>query len=90
MSLDDEWEGVSVVAAPQEETLVGGGEEASSDFGKTTSSSSSDPSSQEGLSLVVKLALAGAIFAACFAWVKARSSSSGKAGRQGVYEKVGV
>lgn len=88
VSLDDEWEGASIVA-PQD-TLAG--EKESSDYAKTASSSSSsqsDPASEEGLSLFVKLALAGVIFAGCFAWVKVRSSSR-PAGKHGAYEKVGV
>lgn len=86
MSLDDEWDVAVGSVAPQETTLAGDEKVSSSfDSGKT------DPASEEGLSLVVKLALAGAIFAACFAWVRARGSSRvGSAGRHGAYEKVGV
>ena len=51
-----------------------------------------EPASVEGLSLFMKLGLAGIILAACYAWVRAHNprSSRASAGRHGAYEKGGL
>lgn len=48
--------------------------------------------SEEGLSLFMKLGLAGVIVAACYGFVRAHSPRSSRvaAGRHGAYEKTGV
>lgn len=50
-----------------------------------------DTASEEGLSLVVKLLLAGVIVAACVVFIKAYTTRrAGLADKRGVYEKVGA
>lgn len=86
VSLDDEWEIVGV-ASTSEETTVN--EKLSSEVEKPVVSQS-DSKSDEGLSLVVKLLLAGVIVAACVIFIKAYASRQTglAAGRHGAYEKV--
>lgn len=84
MSLDDEWEVVDV-ATPKETTV---NEKLSSEI-EEPAVSQQDGVSDEGLSLVVKLLLAGVIVAACVVFIKAYASrQTGFAGRHGAYEKV--
>lgn len=83
--MDDEWTDVGVDGA--KETTVT--EKLASDFEKTVPKL--DSASEEGLSIVVKLCLAGVIFAACFAFVRTFAPGrAGSAGRHGAYEKVGA
>lgn len=85
MSLDDEWVDAGVEAA--KETAVT--EKIASEIEKTVPKL--DSTSEEGLSIVVKLCLAGAIFAACFAFIRTCAPRrAGVAGRSGAYEKVGA
>lgn len=86
MPLDDEWAGASV-DAPK---VDAGGEKVGSGFDKALPVQSGS-ASEDGLSLVAKLALVGVIVAACVAFVKAYSpQKAGFAGRSGAYEKAGV
>jgi hypothetical protein len=83
MSLDDEWTDAGV-EAPKETSVL---EEVASGFEKAVPQL--DSTSEEGLSIVVKLCLAGVIFAACFAFIRTCSPQRpGVAGRSGAYEKV--
>ena len=89
VSLDDEWVvvGAGETAAPVE-TTVNEKEKLSSDS-KKPAAVQSEGVSDEGLSLVVKLLLGGAIVAACVAFIKFYASRR-QAGSRGVYEKVGA
>jgi hypothetical protein len=85
VSLDDEWMDAGV-EAPKETAVI---EKIASGFEKAVPQL--DSTSEEGLSIVVKLCLAGVIFAACFAFIRTCSPRrSGVAGRSGAYEKVGA
>jgi hypothetical protein len=85
VSLDDEW--IDVGAEAAKATAVT--EKIASDFEKTVPQL--DSASEEGLSIVVKLCLAGVIFAACFAFIKTCAPRrTGVPGRHGAYEKVGA
>jgi len=87
VSLDDEW--VDVGAEAAKETAIT--EKIASDFEKTVPVPQLDSASEQGLSIVVKLCLAGVIFAACFAFIKAVAPRRAVvAGRHGAYEKVGA
>ena len=87
VSLDDEWVDVGADAAAPVETTVNEKEKLSSDSEKPVAQSES--ASDEGLSLVVKLLLGGAIVAACVVFIKAYASRR-QTGGKGVYEKVGA
>jgi hypothetical protein len=87
VSLDDEWVvvGADAGAAAPAETTVNEKEKLASDSEKPVAQSES--MSDEGLSLIVKLLLGGAIVAACVVFIKAYASRR-QAGSRGVYEKV--
>ena len=85
MSLDDEWTDAGV-EAPTETAVL---EKVASGFEKAVPQL--DSTSEEGLSIVVKLCLAGVILAACYAFIKTCAPRRASvAGRSGAYEKVGV
>jgi hypothetical protein len=85
VSLDDEWEDAGA-AAPKETTVL---EKVSSAVEKPVSQATDV--SDEGLSLVVKLLLAGVILAACVVFIKAFAGRrTGLSSRHGAYEKVGA
>ena len=87
VSLDDEWVVVGGAASTEKETTVN--EKLPAEIVKPVSQV--DGASEEGLSLVVKLLLAGVIVAACVAFIKAFASRrTGFADKHGVYEKVGA
>lgn len=85
--MDDEWEVVGAAAA--KETTVNEKLPAA-EIVKPVSQL--DTTSEEGLSLVVKLLLAGVIVAACVLFIKAFTTSrrAGLADKRGVYEKIGA
>ena len=92
VSLDDEWVvvGGGAAAAPAETTVNEEKEKlALSDSEKPVSHQSEGTTSDEGLSLVVKLLLGGVIVAACVAFIKAFATRH-RTGGKGVYEKVGA
>ena len=89
VSLDDEWVIVGAGAAAPAETTVNEKEKLASDSEKPVSHQSEGTTSDEGLSLVVKLLLGGVIVAACVVFIKAFATRH-RTGGKGVYEKVGA
>jgi hypothetical protein len=101
-------EGTAEPAAPlsEEETFGGGQAAATPDLKDSVGGTDKTPlndhegevlaelgdKTADGLSLLWKLALGGAILGSCFAWVRWNSPRAGRAyaGRHGAYEKGGL
>jgi hypothetical protein len=100
-------EGTAEPAVPlDDEETFGGGKPASADLKDNVGGTDKTPlsdhegeilaelgdGSQDGLSLLWKFALGGAIIGSCFVWVRWNSPRKGRAyaGRHGAYEKGGL